>query len=445
MRRTIRLAYIFFLLKSQAFIFKNTGRYDASFLNSVSPAVEFEVDKESGFRDTDSISQLTSFLLDDNKINPGSFSEKDLAKFFPLLLTWGKTETVEGATNVQKLLERLEKEAEAGNNLVPLDKNYYTIAVTAWGKSGHSNAANRSEMILARMEEMKKLYPSITPTRVTYNALMSNHAKNGNTKRITELLEIMENDLDLQPITNDYNMLLLAHAKLGEARQAENALKRMVDRCHEKGVDCNCQPDLISYNILLDAWSRSSEVGRGERAEAILEKLCESKDFDWEPDARTYSAAICAVIKSDEENTLERAERILAEAKSHEMDADVYLQSVLLDAYASSNSEGSARKAEELLERLEKKGFVNAVSYNTVIKAWKSSNGPNGLARAEKIVGRMKELGLVDTISYSTLIAAYAKEGNRGSAERAEAMLAEMKTMGLKPNVQTLNAGTSFY
>jgi pentatricopeptide repeat protein len=333
----------------------------------------------------------------------------------------------------------LEKELETGNELVSLSNKHYTIAIDAWGKSGHTDAARQAEKIL---EKMLKLNPSVAPTRVTYNALMNAHSRNGDVDRIAELLGFMEDMPSLQPITNDYNVLLSAHAKLGEAREAENVVQRMINRPQELGGRASkCEPDLYSYNMLLAAWSRSNEPNRGKRAEAILEHLCEHSEFEWEPDARTYSAAICAVVRSGEDNILERSERILAQAESNEIDSDIYLESVLLDAYASSKSPGSARRAEELLNKLDEEGIANAVSFNTVIKAWKSSNDPDGPVRAERIVERMKELGIVDTISYSTLIAAYANTGKRDSAERADAILEDMHAMDLTPNIRTLNAG----
>jgi pentatricopeptide repeat protein len=446
MRRTNGLVIIFFLLRGQAFVLKNTGRKggsktSASSLNSVSPFEKVCNDAHDEIViEGNSISELTSFILDSEGVEVGSLSGNALDKVFPLLLTWGKMETTEAAITVERLLERLEREMETGNKLVSLNNKHYTIAIDAWGKSGHTDAARRAENILEKMEKMLKLNPSVAPTRATYNALMNAHSRNGDVDRIAELLGFMEDMPSLQPITSDYNVLLSAHAKLGEAREAENVVQKMINRSQEPGRAGNCEPDLYSYNMLLDAWSKSNEPNRGKRAEAILAHLCEHSEFEGEPDARTYSAAICAVVHSGEENILERSERILAQAESNDIDSDVYLESLLLDAYASSKSPGSARRAEELLNKLDEKGIANAVSFNTVIKAWKSSNDPDGPVRAKRIVERMKELGIVDTISYSTLIATYANTGNRDSAERAEAILEDMHAMDLTPNIRTLNA-----
>lgn len=448
MHRANRLLLALLILRGQAFVCKNGGRQRfiqssvGSSSNSFSPILKVH----SGTQDEivlaeNSLSELTSSILDSDRADPGALSGNTLDKVFPLLLSWSKLETANAALTIERLLERLEREMETGNELVSLNNKHYTIAIDAWGKSGHVDGARRAEDILNKMEKMLKLNPAAAPTRATYNALMNAHAKNGDVDRISELLGFMEEMPSLQPITNDYNVLLSAHAKLGEARKAEVVVQRMVNLSQKQGHSSNCEPDLYSYNVLLDAWSRSNEPNRGKRAEAILEHLCSQSEFEWELDVRTYSAAICAIVRSGETNILERSEKILRQAQSNDIDSDVYLESILLDAYASSDTPGAARRAEELLTKLDKEGVANSVSFNTVIKAWKSSRDPEALVHAERIVARMQELKIVDTISYSTLIAAYANVGDRASAERAESILEDMNAMDLTPNIQSLNTG----
>jgi pentatricopeptide repeat protein len=258
----------------------------------------------------------------------------------------------------------------------------------------------------------------------------------------------MENDANLELTAHDYNVLLGAYARVGEARKAEDVLKRMVERCKEKGDPCGSAPDITSYNMLLDAWAKSNEKGRGQRAESILETLQKEYDngeFAIEPDARTYAAVILAIVRSNEPLAIERAERILETALSRGIAHNEYLHSALLDAYASSTQPGFAEKAEQLLDRLEEEGLANAVIYNTVLKAWKGSNtNDESLKRMEDLLGRMEDLRFADTISYSTVIAAYANKGNNASAQRAEEILLRMQDSGAKPNTQTMNAGTFF-
>jgi pentatricopeptide repeat protein len=392
--------------------------------------------------------EYTNRLLDKKNNPPGSLDWDSVRYVVPLLVSWGKAETSEGAITVETLLDRLEAEVKAGNQLIKLSNKHYSIAVDAWGKSGREDSAENAERILLKMKEMGKLNPRFAPTRFTYNAVMNAHAKQGHTKRAADLLAVMENDANLQLTTHDYNTLLGAYARVGEARNAEDVLKRMVERCKEKGDPCEFAPDIISYNMLLDAWAKSNEKGRGQRAESILEAL--QREYDngvvaFEPDARTYAAAIFAIVRSNEPSATERAEIILETAQAKGIAHDEYLHSALLDAYASSTQPGSAEKAEQLLDKLEGEGVVNAVTYNTVLKAWKGSDmNDEALKRMEDLLVRMEGLRFADTISYSTVIAAYANKGDKASAQRAEEILLRMPDSGAKPNTQTLNAGTLF-
>jgi pentatricopeptide repeat protein len=380
--------------------------------------------------------EYINMILDTEKNPPGSLGKDVIDAAFPVLWSLGKTETAEGAATVEKLLARLEQEVDAGNDMLKLSNKYYTVAVDAWGKSGSPADAER---ILKKMVEMGKTNKGLSPSRVTYNALMGAFAKQGNAEQVAAILDLMEITPDkyIKPITNDYNALLSAYALRGEARKAETVLKRMADRC---SMSFDCAPDIISYNKLLDAWGKSNEQGCGQRAEEILEALERNSQFQL--DSRTYSAAIYAVVRSNEPESIVRAKAIWKHAESSGIVPDVYLNSVLLEVYACSTTPGSAEQAEELLNKMEEENVANAVSYNTVLKAWKASNDEQAPSKAEAILLRMEKLRFADTISYSTVIAAYANKGGKASAIRAEEILDRMEKEGAKPNTYTMNAGT---
>jgi len=383
--------------------------------------------------------EKTEKILDESSDSAGSLRSSIIDQVFPLMLTLCKSESTDAAMMVDKLLNRLEMEMNAGNENVSLTNKHYTVAIDAWGKTGHEDAPERAEMVMERLRRQSKSNPGLDPTRVTYNALMNAHAKLDDHERIATLLDEMEKKTDIYPSTIDYNVLLSVYGRLGRPRDAEQIVQRMIDRSQHLSVGRQCYPDLYSYNMLLDAWSRSHESSRGKRAEDILNYLGDHSECSFAPDKYTYMAAVSAVIHSGEKNVIQRVERLLEKAKSTEIDSDVFLESKLLDAYASCSSPGSASKAEKHLNTLQEKGIANAVSFNTVLKAWKASNDPDCQERAESVLRRMKELGFVNTISYSTLISTYAKKGDVDSAERADAMLSEMSAMGLAPNVWTLN------
>jgi pentatricopeptide repeat protein len=95
---------------------------------------------------------------------------------------------------------------------------------------------------------------------------MSAHGKVGNIQKAADILLRMETNEDVQPITFDYNILLGAYARSGQAGEAEKLMQRMVGRCKDKEKDeggkgyCDCAPDNVSYNLLLDAHAKSGEA-----------------------------------------------------------------------------------------------------------------------------------------------------------------------------------------
>lgn len=369
----------------------------------------------------------------------GTLSEDDLDSFFPVMRFWAKNSTPGGFSRVEKLLARLEAELEAGNS-APRDMyKCYTVALDMFGKTGNSEKA---EGILSRMEERGKKDKSLSPTRATYNAMMRAYTRKGDMKSAVEILHSMESSSDVNPTIVDYNVILAGYAKLGQARHGEELLARMISLCRVQRTD-NLAPDLYSYNTIIDAWSRSNEPGKGIRAQEILSTLIERSkagEVDLTPDAMTFSSALSAMARGGA--SIEQIEELWAEAEMLGFGSDSYLSSIVLDAYASRNSLGSAEKAEEMLKRLEKGGMATQLTYNTVLKAWKVRGNDEGLAHAESIFDEMKSLGFADAFSYCTMIALHADRGDEKSAERAEALLDDMHKTNLVPTVATLNAGT---
>lgn len=372
----------------------------------------------------------------------GILTSEERDSIFPLMLFWSKNEGEEGAYQVEKLLKVAENEIQMRRSLPKPACKYFTLAIDAWGKSGYPEKA---KTILDQMCHLSRSDLQFAPTRVTYNAMMNAYSKQGQAQEVAEILAYMENSPDLKPITNDYNVLLSSYAKLGDGRNAEEVLRRMIGLSSQNEKACDIEPDLFSYNSLLDAWSKSKEPGRGKRAEDILSTLeakSDAGEFDWAPDARSYSAAILAIAHSGEASSLERAEKLWERAEARCVEFDAYISAALLDAFASSNTDGSAEKAEKILEKLESSGNVNEVAYNMVLKAWKVRNGESAIERAELIFQKMTEKNFADAFSFCTLIALHANKATLQSAERAEELLHSMEEAGLRPNVQTLNAGT---
>jgi hypothetical protein len=57
----------------------------------------------------------------------------------------------------------------------------------------------------------------------------------------------------------------------GSARRTEHLLFR-VEKLFQDGY-YSSQPDLVSYNMVMDAWARSGETGSAKHAEQLLQRM----------------------------------------------------------------------------------------------------------------------------------------------------------------------------
>ena len=113
--------------------------------------------------------------------------------------------------------------------LQPDEFSMSTLA-TAWAKSHSEEAAQKAEGIIQYMD-----LKGLIPNTVTYNTILHAIA--------------VGNECD-------------------RALRAEDMVQRMKKRHEEKGEDC--QPDVYTYQSLIQAWSRTSMPGSPQKAERIL-------------------------------------------------------------------------------------------------------------------------------------------------------------------------------
>jgi pentatricopeptide repeat protein len=398
-----------------------------------------------------SMNEITSRILSDGKEGK-NFDDDELMTLttnaiISVLTHHSRRQTVDGAETIDKILDRLEQRLDSGENIYyKLHCGHYTIAVTAWSKSGHPDSAERATLIVNRMKER-----NIELNEVTYNTWMNAYVIQNNISRVEEILQEMEEKIPNEIRVKDYNVLILANARQGRAKEAEKIVKSMVDR-YSSGASL-VLPDLITYSMLLDAWSKSGEKGRGVRAETILDSVEERQiSFDTtaynNPESTisgTYVAAMRAIIHSGEDNIVERVENIYKRALVRNITPDAYVYATLLDAYATTRADAS-EKVSEILAMMEENvadmssGGITVV-YNTALKLLKESREKNAVAKAEELFEKMKSQLIFDEVTYGTMIALYTNKGSRSSAKRAEELLAELiNDKGLEANTHHMNS-----
>ena len=395
-----------------------------------------------------SMNKMTKLILSEDVFDTEILTTNTVLS---VLAHHSRRQTVEGAETIEKILDTLEERLDSAVEPLyyTLHCGHYTIGVTAWSRSGHPESAQRSTRIVDRMKERE-----IELNEVTYNTWMNAYVIQNNITKVEEILQDMEVKIPNEIRVKDYNVLILANARQGRAKEAEQIVKSMVDR-YSSGESL-VLPDLITYTMLLDAWSKSGEEGRGMRAESILDSI-EDRHISFDTTAYnnpeltlsgTYVAAMRAIIHSGENKIIERVEDIYNRALERGIVPDAYVYATLLDAYATTCPSDASEKVQEIIAMMED-NVTNIASggktvvYNTALKLLKEIQEPNTITQAEELFQKMKSEGNFDEVTYGTMIALYTSKGksNSSSARRAEDLLNEMiNEKGLEANTHHMNS-----
>jgi pentatricopeptide repeat protein len=259
--------------------------------------------------------------------------------------------------------------------------------------------------------------PIFTSCISAWSRCKNNDAPEHAERLFDSLIELYEEttDKDFKPTTPTGSAVITAWARASgrpdSIDRAVAALKKL-----KKFVE----PDLISYNSLLDACGKA---GMGQKAMELLEWLestSKSDRAELQPNIISYSIVLAALAKDRDPGSVGRAERLLERmaASDSQVKPNLISYSSLLDAYGKA---GMGQKAMELLEWLEsrsKSGRTelqpDIISYNIVITALAKSRDPGSVGRAERLLERMAASDSQvkpNLISYGSLLDAYGKTG----------------------------------
>mmetsp|Transcript_37281 Transcript_37281/g.111665 ORF Transcript_37281/g.111665 Transcript_37281/m.111665 type:complete len:934 (-) Transcript_37281:182-2983(-) len=358
-----------------------------------------------------------------------------------VLLGYANAGDPEATERILHHMITLHSEGKFGDRTAKPEIASFNTCLRAWAKSRKSGAAARALALLREMETLASSNAQksvICPDVVSYNTVLDCLARSSAAEKAEELLLRMEsfykskgrNDeytVAVKPDLISYNTVLSGFSRCGSrnkprrqhnslhadegglgnrvepAERAESLLRRM------KATKVN--PDVVSYNACITAWSRSGLGERAsERAEAILREMEESSRRGSPeggavlPDAISYSAVIDAHARSGAPDAGQKAETVLQRMESRSMEANIFTYNSLMNAWAKSGAPGAAKRAESILIRLEqsrdgRKGSTisrlprpNLISYCTVLNAWAHSRDKEKAMSSKHVLGRMMNL-----------------------------------------------------
>ena len=222
---------------------------------------------------------------------------------------------------------------------------------------------------------------------------------------------------------------------------SEEVLERLISEGRDGGNPGATVENKL-YNMIIDAYAKTNSNDGAYKAEALLKRMYErfdnrNKDADnelipAEPDITSYNTLLNAWCRNRSEEAVGKAEEIMTFLESEDSPNPVDVTyNIMMNTYANQVGEyGYSQKAEDILllmASLQKDGDFSinpdTLSFNTVLKAWKNSGGGVESAhRAEDLLRLMCKMYSdghpdvkPDAISFSTVIHAYtnyAIDGN---------------------------------
>ncbi|GJN29377.1 hypothetical protein PR202_gb17600 [Eleusine coracana subsp. coracana] len=187
-----------------------------------------------------------------------------------------------------------------------------------------------------------------------------------------------------------FNAMMGVYARSGRF----DDVRQLLDAMRDRGVE----PDLVSFNTLINAMAKSGCLAAGVALDLLFEE----------------------------------AERLFTELLEKGFKPDAISYNSLLYAYAK---EGDADNVERVCEELVKAGFTkNEITYNTMIHMY------GKMGRLDLAIGLYDERAMgcaPDTVTYTVLIDSL---GKMDRIAEAGTVLEEMVDAGLKPTLVTFSA-----
>jgi pentatricopeptide repeat protein len=311
--------------------------------------------------------------------------------------------------------------------------------------------------LLLRMEHMhaRSKLDICKPTRETFQLVMRGWIKSGNANKARDktalLLDRMwtlynEGNAEAKPSIGTYHIVLDCWSvKRSRDENWESAImcSQVIHDICEKHDEEDLKPTLETFNYVLEAWSRCTDVRAPPRAVAVLSAM---KLMGVEPDTRSFRHLIWTWVRSGHRDAEKEVKRILSfmenqlrESGREQQHPNIDCYNGLLSMYAKRTNQ--QHKAESLLTRLLQDYLQGTttikpdyLSFYTTIGACCKIRDP---VKAEKVYRQMLEMAPTLDLQleryveiflrvFTELLECVAKSSNEGFASHTDELLRDM-------------------
>ena len=345
-------------------------------------------------------------------------------------------------------------DGDDGQKVTAMDEKAFDLCIGAWANSRHPQAGERAEQILHRMERLSQRGPlkqHVKPTILSYNATIGAYAKIGKPIEAQRILEALQQayqngNTDIRPNVQSWNMVLDAWSKSGDPKAGEQAhviLGRMIK--HYKDNILLERPNAITYNTVMNCLAKTGQATKAERMlERMYHDYADRGNEAAKPNVRSFNIVIDGWANIQDGD---RAEAILnrmlelhnsvgdEEFKPLQIRPDVVTYNSVINAYAKA---GNVEHAERVMKRMyndyqkggNERAKPNVRSFTIVLGAWSKSGKANAGERAEAILDnmiRMHRDGKLDIKPTAFIYTAIINTwAELGNTQRAEAVFGRM-------------------
>ncbi|KAF2585093.1 hypothetical protein F2Q70_00033717 [Brassica cretica] len=258
-----------------------------------------------------------------------------------------------------------------------------------------------------------------------YSKLISVMGKKGQTRMAMWLFSEMKNS-GCRPDASVYNALMTAHLHTRDKAKALEKVLGYFDKM--KGME-RCQPNVVTYNILLRAFAQSGKV---DRVNALF------KDLDMSavsPDVYTFNGVMDAYGKN---GMIEEMESVLTRMRSNECKPDIITFNLLIDSYGKKQEFEKMEQTFKSLIRSKEKPTLP--TFNSMIINYGKARLRD---KAEWVFEKMNDMNYAPSfITYECMIMMY---GYCGCVSRAREVFEEVVESERVLKASALNAMLEVY
>ncbi|KAJ4914060.1 hypothetical protein Rs2_08681 [Raphanus sativus] len=258
-----------------------------------------------------------------------------------------------------------------------------------------------------------------------YSKLISVMGKKGQTRMAMWLFSEMKNS-GCRPDASVYNALITAHLHTRDKAKALEKVLGYLDKM--KGME-RCQPNVVTYNILLRAFAQSGKV---DQVNALF------KDLDMSavsPDVYTFNGVMDAYGKN---GMIKEMESVLTRMRSNECKPDIITFNLLIDSYGKKQEFEKMEQTFKSLIRSKEKPTLP--TFNSMIINYGKARLRD---KAEWVFEKMNDMNYAPSfITYECLIMTY---GYCGCVSRAREVFEEVVESEKVLKASTLNAMLEVY